>query len=187
MTTLTTKLRSAAVAILSAAEVPPRRTALPDTLAHQLALDLLTAALGLEAERVGALGRVKLAPLYNQFDRMSPTVARVWLGPHLRPGTQQPADTTDPDDLWRLACGIVAEALDVADCISYRSKELPPEDLRAPVYRRFAATSCAIWDLARARLLCYACQRWTETEGMDPGRKAMGRINCTHCGTVVQL
>jgi hypothetical protein len=178
---------SVAAAILAADDRPPRRTAPPNDPPHRLALALLTAALALEAERVGELGLVKLETLYNRFDRRSPLAVKAWLGPHLEPGQMPPAGTDDSEHLWNCACGIAAEALDVADCRSYQVEELPPDDTRAPVYRRFAPTRWAIWDLARHRLLCYVCRQWTDTEGMDPGQRALGRIYCAHCGAVVQL
>lgn len=177
-----------AAAILTAEDRPVRRTAPPADPPHRLALALLTAALTLAAERAGELGRVKLEPLYNRFDRMSPTAIRAWLGPHLEPGQDPPGGTDDADHLWTRACSIVAQALDVADCLSSPIEEpLEPDDPRAPVSQRFAATSWAIWDLARHRLLCYVCREWTDTEDMDPGQRALGRIYCASCGAVVQL
>jgi hypothetical protein len=187
VTALTITAGTVAAAILTADDPPPRRTAPPNDPPYRLALALLTAALTLEAERVGELGLVKLETLYNRFDRRSPLAVRAWLGPHLEPGQAPPDGSDEADYLWHRAYGIATEALDVADCLSHRVEEPEPDDPRAPVYRRFAPTRWAIWDLARHRLLCYVCRQWTDTEGMDPGQRALGRIYCAHCGAVVQL
>jgi len=59
------------------------------------------------------------------------------------------------------------------------------DDPRLPLRARFVPTAHGILDVLRYRLLCLCCH-WTDTADLPSEQRVYGRIDCAHCGAMVQ-
>lgn len=82
----------------------------------------------------------------------------------------------------------VAPELDPARmlCDSSTGKSYRADDPNITVRARFAPTSNTVWDLVGQKLLCLVCTRWTDAMKFPRWQRLLGRIECEHCGDILQ-